>query len=128
MQRKKNLPNFSKEPIFCGWGRLHIFAEVICEQLTAITYLNRGWPVMAWHPNCTPPEVTLTARLGQLHRNPMVTHPSTNLATPCKTSVISQILVFPTCGKGSESADTRLQTLDSRLQTPGCIPQTLFIL
>ena len=31
-------------------------------------------------------------------------------------------------GKGSESADTRLQTPDSRLQTPDCMPQTLFIL
>ena len=31
-------------------------------------------------------------------------------------------------GKGSESADTRLQTPDSRLQTPDYVPKTLIIL
>ena len=31
-------------------------------------------------------------------------------------------------GKGSESADTRLQTPDPRLQTLDYVPQTLFIL
>ena len=30
-------------------------------------------------------------------------------------------------GKGSESADTRLQAPDSRLQTPDFIPWTLFM-
>ena len=52
---------------------------------------------MTWDPYCTPPEVTPIARLGQLRKHQAVTHPSTNLATPCLTSVISRELVYPKC-------------------------------
>ena len=52
---------------------------------------------MTWDPYCTPPEVTPIARLGQLWKHQAVTHPSTNLATPCLTSVISRELVYPKC-------------------------------
>ena len=41
---------------------------------------------------------------------------------------VNAFISFIRVGKGSESADTRLQTPDSRLQTPAYIPQTLFIL
>ena len=50
---------------------------------------------MTWDPYCTPPEVTPIARLGQLRKHQAVTHPSTNLATPCLTSVISLELMYP---------------------------------
>ena len=52
---------------------------------------------MTWDPYCTPPEVTPLARLGQLWKHEAVTHPSTNIGTPCLTSVISQELVYPKC-------------------------------
>ena len=70
-----------------------------CTRLTLAysIYPEWGWPVMTWDPYCTPPEVTPIARLGQLRKHQAVTHPSTNLATPCLTSVISRELVYPKC-------------------------------
>ena len=50
---------------------------------------------MTWDPYCTPPEVTPIARLGQLRKHQAVTHPCTNIAKPCLTSVISRELVYP---------------------------------
>ena len=45
----------------------------------------------AWHPDYTPTEVRTIDLLGQ---NLKVTHPSTILATPCLTSVVSQELML----------------------------------
>ena len=43
---------------------------------------------MAWNPYCTPPEDTPIVRLGQPHQSLVVTHSSTNLATPCLPTVV----------------------------------------
>ena len=81
---------------------LHLPSTPWQNQCTRLTlaysiYPEWGWPVMTWDPYCTPPEVTPIARLGQLRKHQAATHPRTNLATPCLTSVISRELVYPKC-------------------------------
>ena len=64
--------------------------------------LSRGCPIITLDPYCNPPKVSKIYIIRELCNNLWVTHPRTNLATPCSTSLILQKLVSPKCSELSK--------------------------